>query len=110
MSDLISIYQTYDSFEANLIKAHFDNENIYCFLKTNDASGVLPHLGFALGGTEVFVRQEDLDQANTLLEQINGRGHSKRERNSFSEPTSSKDSGSESPCNGSEGCDRSKGN
>lgn len=67
MSDLISIYQTYDSIEANLIKSKLESENIYCFLKTNDASGVLPHLGFAEGGTEVCIYQKDLDAAKNLL-------------------------------------------
>lgn len=71
MSDFISIYQTYDSFEASLIKAYFDDENMYCFLKTNDASGVLPHLGFSLGGTEILVRKEDVQEAQTLLKQMN---------------------------------------
>lgn len=68
MDNLISIYQTYDSFEANMIKSKLESEDIYCFLKTNDASGVLPHLGFGQGGTEVCIYQKDLEAAKTLLE------------------------------------------
>lgn len=70
MNNLVSIYQTYDSIQANLIKSSLENANIYCFLKTNDASGVLPHLGFALGGTEILVREQDVKTAKTILKQI----------------------------------------
>jgi hypothetical protein len=70
MSNLITIYQTNNPFEADLIKSYFSNENVFCFLKTNDASGVLPYIGFTQGGTEILVRQEDLEKGKELLQQI----------------------------------------
>lgn len=70
MSNLICIYRTFDTFEADLIKSYFDNEEVFCFLKTNDASGTLPHLGFSQGGTEIMIHQQDLEASQKILKQI----------------------------------------
>ena len=70
MSDFICIYQTLDFFEANLIKSRFDAEGIFCVLRSNDASGTLPHLGFSQGGTEVMVPEEDLEVSKKILKEL----------------------------------------
>jgi hypothetical protein len=67
---LVTLCNTYDTFEADLIKSLLENENIPCFLNTNDASGVLPYLALTQGGTEICVRDEDLEAAKALLEEM----------------------------------------
>lgn len=70
VNKLILLHHTYDTFEANLIKSRFDSENIFCFLNTNDASGVLPHLNLTQGGTEILIWDEDLETATNLLQEM----------------------------------------
>lgn len=65
---LVTLYQTYDAFEANMIKSLLDSEDIYCYLNTNDANGVLPQLNLTQGGNELLVREEDFEDAKNLLE------------------------------------------
>ena len=67
MDNLISIYQTYDSFKADMIKANFEAEEIFCYLRSNDASGTMPYLGFSEGGTDIMVREEDVEKAKEIL-------------------------------------------
>lgn len=70
VNKLVTLHTTYDAFEANLIKSLLDSENIFCFLNTNDASGVMPHLNLTQGGTEILIWDEDMDTAKQLLQQM----------------------------------------
>jgi len=70
MNDFICIYRTTNSFEANLIKSFLDSEGIDCLLKTNDASGTLPHLGFIQGGTEILISSKDREIGQKLLKEM----------------------------------------
>lgn len=70
MNNFICIYQTFDTFEANLIKSYLDNEDILCILKPKDASGVLPHLGFSQGGIDIMVHEDNLEEAKKILKEI----------------------------------------
>lgn len=70
MNNFVCVYQTFDTIEANLIKSHLEEENIFCVLQTNDASGVLPHLGAAMGGVQLFVHKDNLEKSEKLLEQM----------------------------------------
>jgi hypothetical protein len=70
VNKLVTLYQTYDTFEANLIKSLLDSENIFCYLNTNDASGVLPYLALTQGGTEILIWDEDLEAAKKLLQEM----------------------------------------
>jgi len=76
MDPLVTLYQTFDTFEAELIKSKFESENLFCYVLTNDASGTLPHLGFAQGGTEILVWQSELETARKLLQQIHDNANS----------------------------------
>jgi len=71
MDSLIRIYQTFDQFEANFIKKNLDDANIFCLVRTNDASGVLPHLSFGMGGIDILVREKDVKESQLILDQIN---------------------------------------
>ena len=70
INKLVTLYQTYDTFEADLIKSLLESENIQCFVQTNDASGVLPYLALTQGGTEISVWDEDLEDAKKLLDKM----------------------------------------
>ena len=67
---LVSLCRTYDNTEAELIRSFLESENIPCYINTNDASGVLPYLALTQGGSEVYVREEDLKAARALLEEM----------------------------------------
>ncbi|HEV8052839.1 MAG TPA: DUF2007 domain-containing protein [Parachlamydiaceae bacterium] len=67
---LVTLYRTYDNFEADLIKSYLESEDITCFLNTNDASGVLPYLALTQGGTEICVWSDDLEEAKKLLKKM----------------------------------------
>lgn len=56
--DIICIYTTYDSTEADLIKAQLESENIPCFLKSDNAGGMLPQL-IMMTGIEIMVSKAD---------------------------------------------------
>lgn len=71
MDNLILIYQTFDQFEANFIKKNLEDANIFCLVRTNDASGVLPHLSFGMGGIDILVREKDVEETQEILKQIN---------------------------------------
>lgn len=71
MDNLILIYQTFDQFEANFIKKNLDDANIFCLVRTNDASGVLPHLSFGMGGIDILVREKDVEESQEIIKQIN---------------------------------------
>ena len=71
MNDSICVFRTFDVFKANLIKSCFDKSNIYCFVKTHDASGVLSHLGLTQGGIELMVLKKDLEKCKKIIDQMN---------------------------------------
>lgn len=71
MDNLVCIYKTFDTFEAGFIKTNFEDANIFCVVRTNDASGVLPHLSIGMGGIEILVREKDVEEAQEILNQIN---------------------------------------
>jgi len=56
----------HDSTEADLVKAQLEGEGITCFLKSDNAGGMLPHLTM-MTGIEVMVRQEDKAQAAQVI-------------------------------------------
>jgi len=67
MDDIICIYNTFESTEADLIKAQLESRKIPCFLRTDNAGGVLPHLNRA-NGIGIMVRKEDKEQATKIIE------------------------------------------
>lgn len=71
MNDFILLCKTVNPFEASLIKTHLENEDILCFINTNDASGTLPHLGFVEGGAEIFVHKDDFEKSQKILNEMN---------------------------------------
>ncbi|WP_059358660.1 putative signal transducing protein [Parachlamydia acanthamoebae] len=70
MNNFVCIYRTFDIVQANLIKSHFENEDILCVLKSNDASRILPHLGFSQGGIEILIHEQHLEDGLKILQEI----------------------------------------
>jgi len=71
MDNLVCIFRTYDVFQANIIKSKLNDLNIYCFLKSNDASGTLPYLNLTQGGIEIYVPERDLIKSQKIISQYN---------------------------------------
>jgi len=66
--DIVRAYTTYDSIEADLIKAQLESEGISCFLKSDNAGGVLPQLTMTTG-IEVMVRAEDKSKTLQIIKE-----------------------------------------
>ncbi len=54
----ICIIDTQDLIKAEIAKSKLESLNIPCELRTNDAGGSLPHLGFS-EGIKLYVFEED---------------------------------------------------
>lgn len=67
MNDLVCIFRTFDSIQANLIKSTLENESIPCIINSNDASGTLPYLNLTQGGIEIFVHKDDANEAKEII-------------------------------------------
>jgi len=61
MSDFICVYQTSNSFEANMIKSFLDAKGINCTLKQNDK-----------GGSDILIDSNDLEKGKQILQQMKG--------------------------------------
>lgn len=66
MSDIISVYTTYDSSDADLIRAQLESEGISCFLKSDNAGGALPYLT-STHGIEIMINAQDKDEVLAIL-------------------------------------------
>ena len=66
-NDLICICKAYDATEAELIRMQLEAEDIPCFLKSDNAGGVLPNLTLTTG-IGIMVRQEDEIQAEQIID------------------------------------------
>ena len=66
MSDIICIYTTFNSAEANLIKVDLENAGIPCYLRTDNAGGTLPHLAL-IGGIGIMINEEDKEQVIKMI-------------------------------------------
>ncbi len=66
MDNLACIGTLSNSAEAALLKARLESAGIPCFLKSDDAGGVLPQLTFS-NGIEILVHRENVDAALTFL-------------------------------------------
>ena len=60
------ILATQNLTEAQLAKSKLESNNIFCELRTNDASGVLPDFRFSQG-IQLYVSQKDLQKAKEIL-------------------------------------------
>jgi len=66
MDDIICVYKTFHSTEADLIKAQLEGSGIPCYLRSDNAGGILPHLTL-VNGIGIMVRHEDKDQATKII-------------------------------------------
>ncbi|MBS0656105.1 MAG: DUF2007 domain-containing protein [Verrucomicrobia bacterium] len=66
MGEIISIFKTYDATKADLVKALLDSADIECFLRSDNAGGVLTHLTL-INGIDVMIREEDQQKAAALI-------------------------------------------
>jgi hypothetical protein len=66
MGEIIAIFKTYDSTKADLVKALLDSANIECFLRSDNAGGVLTHMTLTTG-IDVMIRKEDQQKAAALI-------------------------------------------
>ena len=63
---MICIYRTDNSMRAHLIVSQLESAGITTFVKSNDASGTMPHL-HAVNPIEIFIHEDDQKLAMSLL-------------------------------------------
>jgi len=68
MDEMICIYRSDNTIEADLIKSHLESFGISTYLKTNDASGTLPQLRF-INPIEILVHNKDIEKARKILQE-----------------------------------------
>lgn len=66
MEDIITIYTTNDSIEAELIRSRLESFDVPCFIKSDNAGGVMPYLD-VLTGFSIMVNKEDKKKAMDVL-------------------------------------------
>lgn len=66
MDEIICIYNTNDSTEADLIKSQFEANGINCFLRTDNAGGALPYLSVT-NGVGIMINKENASLAQSIL-------------------------------------------
>lgn len=66
MEDVICIRNAYNSEEAEMIASRLNSAGIQCYLKSDNAGGMLSYLT-ASSGVDVMVRAEDAEYASELL-------------------------------------------
>lgn len=64
--EIICIYTSYDATEADMIKTQLESESIPCFLKSDNAGGMLPYLNM-ISGFGIMVRKEDETRAKEVI-------------------------------------------
>ena len=64
--DLFCIYRTNDSIETDLIKTELEARGLPCFLITDNAGGVLPHLTMTTG-IQIMIHKEDRIIASEII-------------------------------------------
>ena len=66
MNEYVCIYRASEPVEAELIKSKLEDAKIPCMVRTNDASGTMPHLSLERG-IEILVPQENESEARVAL-------------------------------------------
>lgn len=64
--EIICIYTSYDPTEVDMIKAQLESEDIPCFLKSDNAGGMLPYLNM-LSSIDIMIRKEDEARAFEII-------------------------------------------
>lgn len=69
---LVKLTTCNTSFDANLIKAHLESEEIPCYIYNEILNSVMPYFNtMTEGSIQVMIDEENLEQAINIMEQIN---------------------------------------
>lgn len=66
-SNLVLLERCYDMTHAHILRGMLESNDIPCFLMDEHHNAVAWHLGLAIGGLRVMVREEDLAHARALI-------------------------------------------
>ncbi|MEO8147898.1 MAG: DUF2007 domain-containing protein [Bacteroidia bacterium] len=67
MSNIIT-FQTFDNpISANIIKARLEENGVHCFLSDENMVTLYPIYNLAVGGIRLNIFEEDLEEANLIL-------------------------------------------
>lgn len=69
MDELICVYNGRNLVDLELIQSKLNDAGIPCLVRTNDASGTMPHLGLERG-TEILVPKAKEEEAIALLKPL----------------------------------------
>ncbi len=64
--NLVLLERCYDMTQAHILRGVLESNDIPCFLMDEHHNAVAWHLGLAIGGLRVMVREQDLDAARLL--------------------------------------------
>jgi hypothetical protein len=65
---LVEITRVYDYTQAEIMRSALQGHGFYCVLFGDNHHSVQPHLGIALGGIRVMVREHQAQEARNFLE------------------------------------------
>ena len=69
-SDLVAVSTFRSSADAQIAKGVLDEAGIDSFIRSDDVGGMYP----AIGGAELLVRSQDVDEASRVLHRGHGSG------------------------------------
>ena len=65
---LVEIARVYDYTQAEIMRSTLQGHGFYCVLFGNNHHRMQPHLGIALGGIRLMVREHQAEEARNFLE------------------------------------------
>ena len=68
MSDLVTVGNYFDRFQAEIAQSLLDSEGIDSYIRADDAGGMRPSLQTGSGGAWLTVGAADADRATELLQ------------------------------------------
>lgn len=68
--DLITVRTFQNYFTAQITCTKLQSAGIICYLSDSSTATIAPFLSTAIGGIKLVVRKEDVEEVNTLLDQI----------------------------------------
>ena len=72
MSETICVRTFPDRIAAEAAEAILRGAGIEAFIRSDDAGGAAPHIGYTTGGARLMVRSDDVERAKQVLEEVQG--------------------------------------
>ena len=54
--------------EVNIVKSLLENEGIEAYIFNEHINNVMPHIGFATGGIQLFINESDIRDASKIID------------------------------------------